>query len=61
MTYRQLLRVLQDTPDYRLDDTVTVYNPTLDEFTDVTRTGIADENQIVLDEDHLYLVLTDHA
>lgn len=58
MTYRKLLRQLQNIPDERLDDTVTVHLRHEDEFYAVANIEIADEDdQDVLDDGHLYLVV----
>lgn len=58
MTYRQLLEVLQNIPDERLDDTVTVHEPYEDEFIAVVHTETSsEEDNDVLDDGHLYLVL----
>ena len=56
-TYRQLLKALQNLPDYCLDDTVTVYIKQEDEYIGVSGTSIAkEEENDVLDDGHLFLV-----
>ena len=58
ITYRKLLRQLQNIPDERLDDTVTVHLSHEEEFYAVSHAEIADEDcQDVLDDGHLYLVV----
>lgn len=57
-TYEDLLNRLKKLPPDRLQDTVTVYNPPLDEFIGVSGTDICDEaDNDVLDHNHLFLVL----
>jgi len=58
MTYRQLQEELQKLPPERLDDTVTIYDPDVDEFCGVAYTETANSiNNDVLDNGHFYLVL----
>lgn len=58
MTYRQLLQELQNLPEDRLNDTVTVHDPYEVEFIPVVHTNIASEiDNDVLDPGHLFLVL----
>jgi len=53
MTYRQLIQQLQQLPDARLDDDVTVYIEDMDEYfaSDATSTC----NDGVLDDGHVFL------
>lgn len=57
MTYRQLLRILQNRPDSYLDDDITIYNKVEDEFYPVFNTSITgrDLETDVLDDDLLVL------
>ena len=54
MTYRQLLKVLQEAEDARLDDDVTIYDASEDEFFAVESVNVQLEDD-VLDEGHIYL------
>lgn len=55
MTYRRLLKKLQETFDTRLDDEVTIYDKTNDEYIPAVFIEEADETQDVLDEGHLII------
>lgn len=58
MTYKDLLQQLQNLPEDRLNDNVTVLDPYGDEFIAVIDTAEAkDEENDVLDDGHFYLVL----
>jgi hypothetical protein len=58
MTYAQLIEELGKIPFDRLNDTVTVYDPSMDEFCGVKEMTIADERiDDTLDPGHAYLVL----
>jgi hypothetical protein len=55
-TYRKLLKALQNLPDNRLDDDVTVYIKTDDEYHAATGASIAEEEtNDVLDDGHLFI------
>ena len=58
MTYKDLLQQLQNLPEDRLNDTVTVHDPYGDEFIAVIAGVIAqDYTNDVLDSGHYYLEL----
>jgi hypothetical protein len=57
MTYAQLIEELGKIPFDRLNDTVNVYDPDIDEFTAVNHMSFADSHNGVLDEGHAYIVL----
>ena len=58
MTYKQLLEQLQNLPQERLEDTVTIHDPYQDEMIAVAHTETAEEDDCdVLDPGHFYLVL----
>ena len=57
MTYRELLEKLKQlTPD-QLEQDVTVYLSDLDEYHPAWQVDVADEEQSVLDEDHIFLTV----
>jgi hypothetical protein len=59
MNYKQLIEKLNTLPPERLEDTVTVYDETRDEFLPVVDSEIANPDTIdVLDEGHFYLIIT---
>lgn len=55
MTYRQLINELSRIPDNRLDDEVTIYDAINDEYSDNVSMKIADEDNYILDEGHVFL------
>jgi hypothetical protein len=56
MTYAELLNILYSMPKDRLEDTITIYIDSMDEYFGVTGSDIADEKtNDVLDNGHLYL------
>ena len=58
MTYKQLLEQLQQLPEERLEDTVTVYDTHTDEYVAAIDTDKATEEFCdVLDPGHFYLIL----
>jgi hypothetical protein len=58
MTYQQLLEQLQQLPQERLQDTVTVLDPYESEYIAVFDTNTADPAvNDVLDEGHFFLIL----
>ena len=57
MTYKQLLDKLNNIPEQRLNDHVTVYDHGTGEFMGVQAFLIADQTQDVLDEGHIYLTM----
>jgi vacuolar-type H+-ATPase subunit E/Vma4 len=58
MTYRQLLKVIQNIPDNYLDDDVTIYIKQEDEYFAASGTEIADEaTNDVLDPGHLFITV----
>lgn len=58
MTYKELLEQLQNLPQERLEDTVTVHDPYQDEMIAVVHAETAEEDDCdVLDPGHFYLVL----
>jgi len=58
MTYAQLLNRLYKMPKDRLEDTVTVFDPSNDEFLPVITTGeVHAEKEDRLDPGHCYLVI----
>jgi hypothetical protein len=57
MNYRNLLKKLQETNGIRLDDEVTVYDATLDEYMPAKCIKEAQGDNDVLDEGHLYIVI----
>jgi hypothetical protein len=54
MTYKQLLEVLENSPEEILNQTVTVYLSQTDEYIAASELSFTNEND-VLDEDHLIL------
>jgi len=61
MTYAQLIEELGTIPFARLNDTVTVYNPDMDCFSEVNHTEVANEkDNDVLDPGHFFLTLTSY-
>ena len=54
MTYRQILKQLQNLVDSRLDDTATIYNENKDEFYPILAGKVQQEDD-VLDDGHYYL------
>jgi hypothetical protein len=54
ITYRELIRRLTAIPSERLDDNVTIYDESNDEYYPVQETFITKEND-VLDKGHLVL------
>jgi len=54
MTYKELLDKLKSLSDDQLNQTVTVFHGSTDEFYSVHSTGITHEND-VLDANHFYL------
>jgi len=57
MTYAELLNQLYQMPKDRLEDTVTVYDPSQDDFCGVLTTNTSGDRNDVLDPGHLFLVL----
>jgi hypothetical protein len=58
MTYKELLEQLQNLPQERLDDTVTVFDSYTDEYTAIIDTDVANEEFCdVLDQGHFYLIM----
>lgn len=58
MTYKELLEQLQQLPQERLEDTVTVHDPYQDEMIAVVHTETAEEDDCdVLDPGHFYLIM----
>ena len=58
MTYRQLLKKLQEIPNNRLDDDITIYDKTNDEYYPAFQIKEADEEtQDVLDDGHIFLTI----
>lgn len=55
LTYRMLLKKLQGLHPDRLDDNVTIYVNTQDEYVPVQSAGIASEHNDVLDQGHFFL------
>jgi hypothetical protein len=55
ITYAQLLEKLNSLPKERLEDTVTIYDATNDQYQAVFSLAIAGSHNDVLDEGHLYL------
>lgn len=58
MTYKELLKQIQELPPQRLEDTVTVFDPYEEEYIAVIDTDFStpSEND-VLDEGHFFLIL----
>ena len=57
MTYKELLEQIQQLPADRLEDTVTIYDPFMQEYTSALGAFLADENDTdVLDPGHLFIV-----
>ena len=58
MTYKELLEQLQNLPQERLEDTVTVFDSYTDEYTAIIDTDVANEEFCdVLDQGHFYLIM----
>jgi hypothetical protein len=58
MTYRNLLKKLQETNGMRLDDDVTVYDRTNDEYyPGITVKETDEQEQDVLDDGHVFIVI----
>lgn len=57
MTYRQLLNDLKKLKDERLDDTVTVFDPYTDEFTEIVNGCECDDAIDVLDDGHYFMTM----
>lgn len=58
MTYRTLLKLLQEAPPERLNDAVTLFDSNDGEFYSIDELVAADPREIdVLDEGHLYLTV----
>jgi predicted HAD superfamily phosphohydrolase YqeG len=57
MTYRELLEELKQLTPTQLEQDVTVYLSDLDEYIAAWEVGVADEEQSVLDEDHIFLTV----
>ena len=57
MTYNDLIKALKMIPKERLEDTVTVFDPSADEYTAVEEAQVSDYDTDVLDPGHLFLVL----
>lgn len=57
MTYRNLLKKLQETNGMRLDDDVSIFDVTTDEYMSVKCVEEAQEDNDVLDEGHLVIVI----
>ena len=58
MSYKELLEQLQNLPQERLDDTVTVFDSYTDEYTAIIDTDVANEEFCdVLDPGHFYLIM----
>jgi len=55
MTYYQLLEKLQRLPLSTLQQTVTLYDISQDEFVDATECHYSDDDTQVLDPNHLYI------
>ena len=58
MSYKELLEQLQNLPQERLEDTVTVFDSYTDEYTAIIDTDVANEEFCdVLDQGHFYLIM----
>ncbi len=55
LTYKQLLAKLQSLPKERLDDHVTIYVNSQDEYLAVQSAGIASKHNDVLNQGHFFL------
>ena len=59
MTYKELLEQLQQLPEKRLNDTVTVFDPYTSEYTAIVQARQAEKDwdDGEMEPDHLYLVM----
>lgn len=57
MTYKELFERLKNLTPTQLEQDVTVYLSDLDEYHLAWQVGVADEEQSVLDEDHIFLTV----
>lgn len=57
MTFRDLIRILNNLPERAKDCDVSVLDPGTCEFMELLAVNLADINNDVLDEDHPYLIL----
>jgi hypothetical protein len=57
MTYKELFERLKNLTPTQFEQNVTIYVADLDEYHPAWQVGVADEEQSVLDEDHIFLTV----